>query len=70
MLFEPLEQIRVRHAMYKVTSFVDLGPYVKSFSSIARYIRWLKNLLIDIVTNPSHKLMEQSLSMVIHQMPL
>ena len=39
VLLKPLKQIIVSHAMFKVTSFVDIGPCLKSFSSLQRYIR-------------------------------
>ena len=38
VLFEPLKQIRVSHAMFKATSFVEFGPYLRSFFSLERYI--------------------------------
>ena len=32
MLFEPIRQIGVNHAMFEVTSFVDLRPFFKFFN--------------------------------------
>ena len=49
--------------MFTVTSFVDFGPYLKSFSSLERYIRQLEEDGHN--ENPTHKFMEQNLSMVI-----
>ena len=48
MICKPLLQIRVSHAMFKVTSFVDFGPYLKSLNSFKKYIEWLEQLS-DIV---------------------
>ena len=42
ILFEPLKQIKVSHATLKVTSFIDCGPCLNSFSSLDRYIWWLE----------------------------
>ena len=39
MLLESLRQIRVSLTMFEVTSFIDSGPCLKSFSSLERYIR-------------------------------
>ena len=55
--------------MFKVTSFVDFGPYLKSFNSLEGYIKWLEEQLIDTVIIPSHKFMEGNLSKVIKQTP-
>ena len=60
ILFKPLEQITVDHPMFKVISFVEFGPYLKSLSPIRR----LEEQLSDIVANPSYKFMEQNWSMV------
>ena len=50
-LSKHLMQIRVHHAMFKVTSITDFRPYLKSFSSIERYTRWMEGHLTDLVTN-------------------
>ena len=34
VLFEPLNQFRVSHTMFKVMSYVDFGLYLKSFCSL------------------------------------
>ena len=62
MLFEPITQTRVSHAMFKVTSFVDFRPYLKSFDCLEDYIYQLSGQLTDVVTNPGHKYMEDGLS--------
>ena len=31
VLFEPLQQIRISHAMFRLTSYTDFGPYIKVF---------------------------------------
>ena len=64
VICEHLKEIRVSHAMFKVTSCVGFGPYLKSFNSLERYVRWLEEQIIDQVKNPNHMCMEQSLSMV------
>ena len=43
VLFAPIKQIRVHHPMFKVTSFVDFGPYLKSFDSLDDYIYQLRD---------------------------
>ena len=49
MFFEPLKQTKVSHSMFKVTSFVDFGPYLKSLSSLVRYTKGLKEQLTNIM---------------------
>ena len=43
LLFEPLKQLRVSHVMFKVTNVIYFGLYLKSFNSLEKYIRQLKN---------------------------
>ena len=66
VLFKPLKQIRVIHVMFTVASLLtfDLN---KSHLALSKDIRLLEGELTDIVTNPSHKIMEQNLSVVISQ---
>ena len=33
-VFKPLKQIRVSCTLFKVTGFIDFGPYLKSFNSL------------------------------------
>ena len=65
VLFEPIRQIRVSHAILQVTSFVYLGPDSKSFHSLEDYIYQLRGQLADVATNPRHKFMEDDLLKVI-----
>ena len=44
--------------MSKVTRFVDLGLYLKSFNSLEDYISQLRDQLVDEVTNSKHKIIE------------
>ena len=62
MLFEPIRQKIVSHAMFQVTRFVDLGSYIKSFGSLEDYIYQLRDQLMNVVTNPRHKFEEEYLS--------
>ena len=61
ILFKQLKQIKVSCTMFEVTSFIDCGPNLKSFSSLKRYIKWLEEQLTDIITNPSHKIVKRTL---------
>ena len=65
LLFEPFKQIRISHAMFKMTSFIDFGPYFKSFLSLEKYVEQEKGQLTNIVKNSNHIFMEQNLYMVI-----
>ena len=38
LLFEVLKKIKVSHTMFKVTSYIEFGPYLKSFSAQERYV--------------------------------
>ena len=67
ILFEFLRWIQVSCAMFKMTSFVNFRPYLKSFNSIEKYIRWLEDQMTDIARNLNYKFMEQNLSMVINR---
>ena len=58
VLFEPLKQIRVSHAMFKVTSFVDFRTYLMSFNCLEGCFKQLEKHLTDIITNPTDKPME------------
>ena len=69
VFFKPIRQIIVHNAMFKVTSFVDHGPYLKLFNPLENHINYLKEKLNNIVTNPSHKFMKSDLSKVIDQVP-
>ena len=53
-LFEPLKQIRISYAMFKVNSVVSMGPNLKSFGSLEGYIKCLEAQLTNIVRNPGH----------------
>ena len=64
MLFEPVRQIRVSHAMFKVISFVEFGSFIKSSNALQYYIYQLRDQLTDEVTNTRHKFIEDDLSKV------
>ena len=66
VLIKPLKQISVSQALFKVTSFIDLGPYLESLNSFKKYIEWLKKPLRDIVRNPNYRFLEQNSSIAIH----
>ena len=70
VLFDILKQIRADCAMFRVISFIDFGPYLESFTSLKCMLAVLENQQVDIVKNPSHKIMEHNLTMVIHVLPL
>ena len=60
---------RVSHALFKITSFVDSGPYLKSFDSLEEFIYQLRSYLTDMVMNPRHQFMEDDLLKVTDQVP-
>ena len=59
----------LHHAMFKVTSFIGFGLYLKSSSFIERYIRWWEEQLTNILTNPNHKFIEHDVSNRINWTP-
>ena len=69
-MFKPVWQIRVTYAIFKVTSFVYPGPYLKLLNSLEDYIYQLRDQLMDVVTNSEHKLMEDNLSKVTYNLPM
>ena len=54
VLFEPLKQIRVSHAIFEMPSFIDCGLYLKSFNSLEKYTGCLEEQLTNIVINLNH----------------
>ena len=67
--FNPLKQIRVSCTIFKVTSFVDFGPYLKPLNPLEKYVRQLEEQLMDIVRNPDYKFIKQKLYTVIYRIP-
>ena len=61
IILEPFKQIRVSCIMFKVTRFVYFWPYLKSFSTLKRYVRKLEEQLTDIVKDPNNKFIEQKI---------
>ena len=70
VLFKPMRQIRISHATFKVTSFVDLRLYQKLFNPLECYINWLEAQLTNILTNPGHKFIKRYPTKVTDQVPL
>ena len=70
VLFIPIRQIKGSHAMFKVTSFVYVWPYLQLFDSLEGNIHQLRVPLMDVMTNPRHKCMEADLSNVTDWVPL
>ena len=52
VLSESLKQIRVSHFMFRVNCCIDFRPYLKSFNSLERYIRWLQAQLGESSNKP------------------
>ena len=63
-MLERVRQIEVSHAMFKVTSFVDFGPHLKSFDVAEQYIYHLRDQQTVVVTIPRHTFMEDDFSIV------
>ena len=41
VLFEPIKQIKLSRSTYKVMSFLDFSPYIKTFESFEKYLESL-----------------------------
>ena len=47
VLFEPIKHIKLSRSTYKVTSFIDFTPHIKTFESFENYLEQLSQDLKD-----------------------
>ena len=47
VIFEPIRNIRLSRATYKVTSYINLDPYLANFDKFGRYLTSFKEDLTN-----------------------
>ena len=52
VIFEPLQNVQTSHSTYKVTSFIDLTPYLEYFQQFERYLEAFKSSINDFENDP------------------
>ena len=52
VIFEPLQNVQTSHSTNKVTSFIDLTPYLEYFQQFERYLEAFKSSINDFENDP------------------
>ena len=52
VIFEPLQNVQTSRSTYKVTSFIDLTPYLEYFQQFERYLEAFKSSINNFENDP------------------